>query len=338
MKWYINTDSFTLHRRVQQIMEKTAVLLVNLGTPDAPEPNAVRTYLKEFLSDPRVIDVPRWKWLPILNGIILPARSTKSAALYRSIWTEEGSPLLVISQKQKRALEKRFPEQKIKVALAMTYGNPAIKTELKSLHDWGMRHLIVLPMYPQYSSTTTASIWDRVQKEISSWMDIPKITFIRDYPDHPKFIEVYVDRIQKNIEENGEPNTVVVSYHGIPVHYAENGDDYQERCTKTTDALKKELSQLTFVQCYQSKFGNDPWLTPSTSETLEQLAKNGEKHVQVIAPGFATDCLETLEELVVENAKLFQDAGGKKYHYLPAVNDDKRFIDCLEDLVRKELD
>ena len=318
-------------------MEKTAILLVNLGTPDAPYPNQVRTYLKEFLSDERVIDLPRWKWLPILNGIILPRRSKKSAALYQSIWTEEGSPLLVISKKQHAALAKRFLKDEIKVALAMTYGNPSIKDELEKLHKWGVRHLIVLPMYPQYSSTTVAPIWDRVQREISTWIDIPKLTFIRDYPDLPKFIEVNVHRIQQCIAENGEPEAVVVSYHGIPLHYAQNGDDYEERCSRTTAALEKALPQLTFIQCYQSKFGKDPWITPNTSDIIVELAKSGKKHIQVLAPGFTADCLETLEELEVENREYFHKAGGEKYFYLPAVNDDERFIDGLEELVRKEI-
>lgn len=318
-------------------MEKTAILLVNLGTPDAPYPDQVRTYLREFLSDTRIIDLPRWKWLPILNGIILPRRSKKSAALYQSIWTEEGSPLLVISKKQKEALAKRFPEEEIKIALAMTYGNPSIKDELKELHEWGVRHLIVLPMYPQYSSTTVAPIWDRVQREISTWIDIPKLTFIRDYPDLPEFIEVNVDRIQQCIDKNGEPNAIVVSYHGIPLHYAKSGDDYEERCERTTEAIKKAFPHLTFLQSFQSKFGNDPWLTPNTSDVIRELAKSGKKHIQVLAPGFTADCLETLEEIEVENAEYFKEAGGEKYFYLPAVNDDERFIDGIEDLVRKEI-
>lgn len=317
--------------------ESTAVLLVNLGTPASYETEDVRLFLKEFLSDKRVIDKPKWQWFPILNGIILPRRSKKSAALYKSIWTEEGSPLLVISNKQAEALKQRFLNEDVQISLAMTYGEPSIESKLQELHGLGIKHLIILPMYPQYSSTTTAPIWDQVQQEISSWIDIPKISFIRDYPDHPKFIAANVSRIQTNIEENGTPDTVVISYHGIPVHYAVKGDDYEERCIKTTQALKRALPDLTFEHCYQSKFGNDPWLTPTTSETLERLAASGQKHVAILAPAFTADCLETLEELVMENAEIYRKAGGQKYYYLPAVNDDAAFIDCLEDIVRHEL-
>src|SRR5690554_5634452 len=318
-------------------MEKTAVLLVNLGTPDEPTPEAVKVYLREFLSDPRIIDYPRWKWLPILNGIILPRRSKKSAELYQSIWTEDGSPLLVYTKKQQELLQQRFSHPFLKITMAMNYGNPSVASELKKLHEWGVRHLIVLPLFPQYSSTTTASIWDNVQREVSTWFDVPKLTFIRDYPDHPKFIELLCNRIKASIAENGEPDAVAVSYHGIPLHYAENGDDYEERCTKTTNALRREFPNLEFIQCYQSKFGNDPWLEPNTSDVLVDFAKSDKKHVQIIAPGFVADCLETLEELEVENAELFREAGGVKYIYLPAANDDDLLIDCLEDLVRKEL-
>lgn len=318
-------------------MEKTAILLVNLGTPDEPTPEAVKVYLREFLSDPRIIDIPRWKWLPILNGIILPRRSKKSAALYQSIWTEEGSPLLVYTKKQQELLQERFSNNDLKISMAMNYGNPSVTDELEKLHEWGVRHLVVLPLFPQYSSTTTASIWDHVQRVISTWFDVPKLTFIRDYPDHPKFIETYVQRLKAYINKHGEPDAIVASYHGIPLHFAESGDDYEHRCSLTTDAIQRHFPNIPFIQCYQSKFGKDPWLEPNTSDVLKELPMEGKKHVLVIAPGFTADCLETLEELEIENAAYFKEAGGEKYYYIPAANDDELFIDCLEDLVKKEI-
>lgn len=318
-------------------MEKTAILLVNLGTPDAPTPKQVRPYLKEFLGDRRVIDLPRAQWLPILHGIILRVRPMKSARLYQSVWTDEGSPLLVHSQKQHTALQARFQEPEIQTALAMNYGNPSVPDELEKLHQWGVRKLIVLPLFPQYSSTTTASVWDNVTKTISKWRDIPELIFIREFADHPIFIQLLANRIHACIVKNGKPDCIVLSYHGIPARYAETGDDYPEQCRKTTEALQKQFPDLSFTECFQSKFGKEPWLEPSTSDTLRSLAEQGKKHVIILAPAFTADCLETLEELEVENRDIFIEAGGENYHYIPAANGDPLFIDALEDIVRKHL-
>ena len=318
-------------------MNKTAVLLVNLGTPDQPTTTSIRSYLKEFLSDRRVIDLPRWKWIPILHGIILRKRPKKTAALYQSIWTEEGSPLLATSNKQLKEMEKHFSDTTIKLALAMNYGQPSIKEELEKLHKWGMRRLIVLPLFPQYSSTTTASIWDHLNHTLSKWRDLPEVIFIRDYPDHPLWIRLLKKRIEQCTKENGHPDTLILSYHGIPERYANEGDDYPEQCLKTTLALKKELPNYNIITCYQSKFGKEPWLEPSTSNTLRQLAGNGTKHVQILAPSFTVDCLETLEELKVENRSIFMDNGGEQFHYIEAANDDPLFIECLVDLIKPYL-
>ncbi|TGA98879.1 ferrochelatase [Sporolactobacillus shoreae] len=317
--------------------EKTAVLLVNLGTPDAPDPASVRRYLGEFLSDPRVIDLPRWKWLPILHGIILRVRPKKSAALYQSIWTDNGSPLLVYSLKQKESLGKRLANDDVRVELAMNYGNPSLPSVLEELHQWGMKKLIVLPLFPQYSSTTTASAWDGVVRAVSKWRNLPELELIRDYPDHPRLIEALTGRVQTAISDYGQPDTLILSYHGIPVRYAETGDDYPERCRKTTDALRDKFPDLDIIESFQSKFGNEQWLEPSTSDILEELPARGKKNVFVAAPSFTSDCLETLEELKNENAAVFHQAGGISFHYLPAVNDSPQFMDCLEDLVRRYL-
>ena len=318
-------------------MKKTAILLVNLGTPNQPTTTSVRSYLKEFLSDKRVIDTPRWKWFPILHGIILRTRPPKTAALYQSIWTEDGSPLLSISFKQKKELEKHFSDSNITISLAMTYGQPSIEQELEKLHKWGMRRLIVLPLYPQYSSTTTASIWDHLNHTLSNWRDIPEVIFIRDYPDHPIWINLLKRRIEQCTKEHGQPDALLLSYHGIPKRYATEGDDYPSQCLKTTLALKKELPNYNIITCYQSKFGKEPWLEPSTSDTLRQLAESGTKHVHILAPSFTVDCLETLEELQVENRTIFINHGGEGYHYIKAANDDPLFIECLLDILKPYL-
>ncbi|RYL92623.1 ferrochelatase [Sporolactobacillus sp. THM19-2] len=318
-------------------MEKTAVLLVNLGTPDAPDAPSVRKYLAEFLSDPRVIDLPRWKWLPILHGVILRVRPKKSARLYQAIWSEHGSPLLYYSRKQQAALETRFRRDGVRISLAMTYGNPSIAGELSKLHAWGVRKLIILPLFPQYSSTTTASVWDSVRRAMSPWRDVPELIFIRDYPDHPLLIDALEARIRQCFSEHGTPDTLVVSYHGIPVRYARSGDDYPSRCMKTTEALIRRFPGLDVISGYQSRFGNEPWLTPATADILKSLPRAGKTRVCVIAPGFTSDCLETLHELKMDYAGLFRASGGETFHYIPAPNDSSLFIDCLENMIRNHL-
>jgi len=326
-----------IDEEVIHLMEKTAVLLVNLGTPDGPDVASVRTYLKEFLSDRRVIDLPKWKWLPILHSIVLQVRPKKSAKLYQSIWTNEGSPLMTYCEKQKRALQERFLHKGIRVSLAMTYGNPSVAAELDKLHKWGVKRLVVLPLFPQYSSTTTASIWDKVQRTISQWRDIPEIIFIRDYPDHPKLIQCLSRRVEHCMIKYGKPDALVLSYHGIPKRYADTGDDYPLRCQMTTEALRSAIPYIDIYESYQSKFGKEEWLEPSTDETLKSLAKNNKKHIQIMAPAFTADCLETLEELGEENKEIFLQNGGEQYHYLMAVNDDPLFIDCLEEIILAKL-
>lgn len=318
-------------------LKKTAILLVNLGTPDYYDTKSVRKYLKQFLGDKRVIDEPRWKWLPILHGVILRVRPKKSAQLYKTIWTEEGSPLLIHSNRQKDTLQSRFSSDNVRVSLAMTYGNPSIKSELKKLQQWGAEKFIILPMFPQYSSTTTAPVWDQVTTELQSWRAIPEVVFIRDFPNEKNFIKCLVEDIKNYIKDEGKPDALLLSYHGIPVKYAEDGDDYPKRCQLTTEAVEKYFPDLNIIQCYQSKFGNDPWLEPNTGDVLESLGKEGKQHVLIMAPAFTADCLETIEELEMEHKEIFLQSGGKKYHYLPAVNDNPLFIDSLETIVRKYL-
>lgn len=318
-------------------MEKTCVLLVNLGTPDAPNVKAVRRYLAEFLSDRRVIDLPRWQWLPILHGIILRVRPKKSAALYQSIWTEQGSPLLLHSLTQKRALQERFDKDAVRVELAMSYGAPSIASVLNRLHQWGLRRLVVLPLYPQYSSTTIAPIWDSLTRSLVKWRDLPSLSFIRDYADQPLYIAALAARIRQSFAADGLPEKLLLSYHGIPLRYAESGDDYPLNCKRTTAALQQLFPDIAILQSYQSKFGNEEWLTPATSDMIPKLAREGVRHLAVAAPAFTADCLETLHELQQENKQFFLSAGGQQFTYIPAVNEDKLFIDCLEDLARMHL-
>ncbi|MDD9147794.1 ferrochelatase [Sporolactobacillus sp. CQH2019] len=318
-------------------MLKTAVLLVNLGTPGAPTPAAVRRYLSEFLSDRRVIDLPRWKWLPILHGIILRVRPRKTAALYRQIWTSEGSPLLMNCLIQRSGLQKRLAADKIKVALGMSYGSPALRGELEQLHRWGVRHLIILPLYPQYSSTTVASVWDGCANVLAGWPDLPELSFITNYATHPLYIEALTERIQTEIRQNGKPDCLLLSYHGIPQQYADSGDPYAQHCLATTGALQKRLSDLKIIQSYQSRFGHEKWLEPDTLETVTSLAHQGIRHLAVMAPGFTSDCVETLYELAIENAAAFKKAGGESFHYIPALNDSSTFTACLEKLVRSRI-
>ncbi|MFS0781039.1 ferrochelatase [Bacillus sp. 1P06AnD] len=315
-------------------MKKTAILLVNLGTPASPETRDVKKYLQEFLSDPRVIDAPRWKWMPILHGIILRSRPQKSAALYHRIWTSHGSPIMHYSLKQRDLLEKRIGGKNINVALAMNYGEPSIPSQLQKLQEWGMEKLVVLPLFPQYSSTTTASIFDSVYSFLQKGKSLPEMCMIRDFPDDPHFIDLLEKRVKTCSTENGKPDTLILSYHGIPQRYADEGDDYPLRCRKTTEALRKRLPDYEVAESFQSKFGKEPWLAPSTNDVLTSLASQGKTHVQIMAPAFTADCLETLEELEEEHREIFMKAGGKNYHYLAAANDDPLFIDCLESLVR----
>ncbi|MCO7127082.1 ferrochelatase [Sporolactobacillus shoreicorticis] len=318
-------------------MDKTAVLLVNLGTPDAPDPKSVRRYLAEFLSDPRVIDLPRWKWLPILHGIILRVRPKKSAKLYQSVWTDEGSPLLLNGRRQQAALQERLADTGVKAVLAMSYGTPHLSGELEKLHQWGVRHLVVVPLYPQYSSTTVGSVWDGLQQSLAGWRDLPELAFIRDYPDHQSYIAALADRIRNTVSDHGMPGRLLLSYHGIPIRYARNEDDYPQRCRITTEIIRQQFPELSILETFQSKFGNEEWLKPATIDTVRALAGQGVKHIAVIAPGFSADCLETLQELAQENAHAFYEAGGQQFDYIPAVNDHPFFIDCLEDLVRQRL-
>lgn len=317
--------------------EKYGVLMVNLGTPEAPTPKAVKRYLAEFLSDRRVVDTPRALWLPLLYGVILPLRSPRVAKLYQSIWMEEGSPLLVYSRRQQQALAASLPD--IAVELAMSYGQPALPQALARLLAQDITRLIILPLYPQYSCSTSAAIWDAVARSLKGYRRLPSISFIRDYAAHPAYIAALSASVAHAFARHGRPDRLVLSFHGIPQRYAEEGDDYPQRCDVTRQALAAALDYPAeqVLMTFQSRLGRDPWLLPATDETMKSLPSQGVKRVQVICPGFAADCLETLEEIQVQNREIFEHAGGSAFHYIPALNDDAAHVEMLRQLVMAEL-
>lgn len=311
---------------------KTGILLANLGTPDAPTPGAVKRYLRQFLSDKRVVDTSRLLWWPLLRGVILPIRSPRVAKLYQSVWMEEGSPLMVYSRRQQQALAARLPDTP--VALGMSYGSPSLASAVDDLLAQGVEDIVVLPLYPQYSCSTVAAVWDELARILAKKRAIPGISFIRDYAEHPDYIHALAASVRASFAVHGEPDLLLLSYHGIPQRYANQGDDYPQRCRDTTRELVSALGlpPERVMMTFQSRFGREPWLTPYTDETLKMLGEKGTKHIQVLCPGFAADCLETLEEIAVQNREIFLEAGGKQYEYIPALNADAAHIEMMVNL------
>ena len=311
------------------------ILLANLGTPDAPTPAALRRYLAEFLSDRRVVDMPRLLWQPLLHGVILRTRPAKAARAYRSIWTDEGAPLLSISRRQQaglqRTLEARF-ETPVKVTLGMRYGNPSLGEALDELRAAGAWRVLVLPLYPQYSAATTASTFDALARTFSNWRRLPELRFVSHYHDHPG----YLDALAASVRERLAPEArLLVSFHGLPRRHVDEGDPYEVQCRETAQALARRLSlaEDRWAIAFQSRFGREEWLKPYTDELLREWAGRGVKRVQVVCPGFAADCLETLEEIAGENRALFLEAGGESFDYIPALNDREDHIRALADIL-----
>ena len=315
--------------------EKTGILLVNLGTPDAPTASAVKRYLRQFLSDKRVVDTSPLLWWPLLRGVILPLRSPRVAKLYQSIWMEEGSPLLVYSRRQQQALPARLHD--MPVVLGMSYGKPSLDSAVDGLIESGVTNIIVLPLYPQFSCSTVAAVWDELARILTRYRRVPGINFIRDYADHPAYINALAGTVRQSFAQHGEPDLLLMSYHGIPQRYADEGDDYPQRCRDTTRELvgALEIDPEKTMMTFQSRFGREPWLTPYTDETLKMLPQKGIKHIQVMCPGFAADCLETLEEIAEQNREIFLEAGGEKYEYIPALNDGAAHIEMMVQLVSR---
>ena len=317
--------------------ERVGVLLVNLGTPDAPTTTAVRRYLKQFLSDPRVVEYPRWLWWLVLNGVILRVRPSRSAHAYRQIWTEQGSPLLVLSQrltdKLQTALHRQVDSQ-IEVALGMTYGEPSIDSALQRLHAQNVRKLVVLPLYPQYSGSTTGSVFDSVTSVLKKWRWLPEIHFITQYHDCEPYVSALADSVQRHWQTQ-ERSHLLLSFHGLPKRYLLAGDPYHCQCLKTARLIAERLALKPdeWSVSFQSQVGREEWLKPYTDELLLQYAGQGPKRLTVICPGFAVDCLETLEEIALRNRQAFLDAGGERYDYVPALNDDDRHVQALLPLI-----
>lgn len=317
--------------------KKTVVLLANLGTPDNPSVPAVRKYLAEFLSDRRVIRMSPWIWRPILHGFILRVRPKQSAEAYKKVWTEEGSPLLTITLKQAAALDAVIGDD-VTVLPAMSYGNPSIKTVLDKLRD-KVDKLIVLPLYPQYSTTTTASTFDAVHTALKSWKQAPQLEQINDYHNDESYIEAIADSVNAYRAENGSGELLLFSYHGLPKDYLGDDEPYQEQCLETTRLVieKLGLSEEEWKLTFQSRVGPKEWLSPYTEETIRELGKQGVKKIDVICPGFSADCLETLEEIAIQNQEFFIESGGESISYIPALNDDETHINMMKRLVEKNL-
>ncbi|VTS03930.1 ferrochelatase [Tuwongella immobilis] len=315
------------------------ILLLQLGTPDAPYAGPVRRYLSEFLTDPRVIEVPRVIWWPLLNGIILTTRPWSSAKKYRRVWDKgvPGSPLRYYSQRQQDLVAERFPQAHVRYA--MTYGNPQIKTVVKEMLEAGVERIIVLPMFPQYSATTTAACTDMLFRIMLKVRHQPSIRIVPPYYLHPAYLDALKGIIQENREKlPWSADYCVLSYHGIPKKYAQKGDPYATQVSRTTRALTERLGwkRGTFIQTYQSRFGPAAWLKPYTDDTLERLAHEGKKKVFVAMPGFTADCLETIDEIGYEALEEFHEAGGEDLVACPCLNDDPRWIDALEQIIHEE--
>ena len=338
--------------------ERIGVLVTNLGTPDAPTAAAVRRYLAEFLTDPRVIELPRWVWRVILHGVVLRIRPRRSARAYASIWTPEGSPLLVNSRTIADALEARWvdapearrtdaPQERwagprpgrVAVALGMRYGAPSIPEALHALREAGAARIVVLPLYPQYSGTTGGSTFDAVAKTLSSWRRVPALRFIDHYHDDPGYIDALAASIEAAWSEGGRPDRLLFSFHGLPRRYLDAGDPYHCECRKTARlvAQKLGLDPGTWIVAFQSRVGREEWLRPYTDETLAEWGRERLGRIDVVCPGFSADCLETLEEIAIRGRDSFVAAGGGTLRYIPALNAGEAHVTALASLVERAI-
>jgi len=319
--------------------KKTAVLLANLGSPAATTTSAVRRFLKEFLWDPRVVNLPRPIWWLILHFFVLPFRPRKSANAYRKIWDAKGSPLIFLTRQLTEGVSEKLNEKGVITDYAMRYGEPSIAQRLRAFKEQGVDQVIVLPLYPQYSSTTTASIYDAVIQEFNQWRHLPSFQFISDYYQDEHYIAALADTIEKAWHEYGRNELLIMSFHGLPEVLTKWGDPYFYHCQKTAALVadKLGLNEKQWLLVFQSRFGKAEWLKPYCVDTLQRLPGQGIKKVDLVCPGFAVDCLETLEEIAMENKALFFAAGGEDYRYIPALNDSKFHVDAIVNLVDQHL-
>ncbi|WLP94981.1 ferrochelatase [Psychrobacter sp. M13] len=318
-----------------ELPPRIAVLLINLGTPDEPTAPAVRRYLKQFLSDPRVIEIPKFLWAIILNLFVLPSRPKRVAEAYASIWDGD-SPMRNILNTQVEKLESRLVDTvapfRVTTHAAMSYGNPGLPDVMDKLRLEGVDHFVMLPVFPQYSATSTGAVYDAITKWSLKQRNLPNITIVKDYFAHPLYIKALADSIRRFQAEHGKPEKLMFSFHGIPQPYMDKGDPYPRRCKCTAAQVAHELglSDDEWIISFQSRFGKQEWVKPYTDVVLDEWAKSGVKSVQILSPAFSADCLETLEELAIENRENFLEAGGEEYHYIPALNFDEAHIDLLE--------
>ena len=317
-----------------ELPPRIAVLLVNLGTPDEPTAPAVRRYLKQFLSDPRVIEIPQFLWAIILNLFVLPSRPKRVAEAYASIWDGD-SPMRNILNSQVEMLQSRLTESatpfRVSVHAAMSYGNPGLPDVMDKLRSEGVDHFVMLPVFPQYSATSTGAVYDAMTKWSLKQRNLPNMTIVKDYFAHPLYIKALADSIRRFQALHGKPEKLMFSFHGIPQPYADKGDPYPRRCKCTAAQVAHELglTEDEWIISFQSRFGKQEWVKPYTDVVLKDWGKSGVRSVQILSPAFSADCLETLEELAIENRETFLHAGGQEYHYIPALNADEAHIDLL---------
>ena len=319
---------------------KTGVLIVNLGTPDSTRWLDIRKYLKEFLSDRRVIEVNPILWQLILNLIILNLRPSKTARAYKEIWMKDinMSPLMYYTQKQAEKVSNSISNEDILVDFAMRYGNPSIKSKIKKLHDNGCENLVILPLYPQYAAPTTATVCDEVYRTLMSMRWQPSLKIIPHYESDPLYIDALVNSINSKIENiNWKPDLILASYHGIPKKYFEKGDPYHCYCHKTTRLITEKFNSIEIKTTFQSRFGPQEWLQPYTDKTLEELPREGKKNVLAICPGFSSDCVETLEEILIQGKESFINSGGENFDMVPCLNDNDDHIFLLKNLIEKNI-
>ena len=317
---------------------KTGVLLINLGTPDSTNWWDIRKYLKEFLSDKRVIEVNPLIWQIILNLFILTFRPSKTAKAYKEIWMNDinMSPLKYYTEMQLKKLKTKIKNENIILDYAMRYGNPSIKSKIQNLHDLGCEDLVILPLYPQYAAATTATVCDEVYRSLMKMRWQPSLQIVSHYESNPLYVDALVNSIKKKISEiSWVPDIIVASYHGIPKKYFDKGDPYHCYCQKTSRLIKEKFNSIPIMTTFQSRFGPQEWLQPYTDKTLEKLPKEGIKKILVVSPGFASDCVETLEEISIQGKESFEKSGGQKFEFIPCLNDNKDHIDLLEHLIKK---
>lgn len=322
----------------QGTLARSAVLLINLGTPDSPTPRAVRRYLRQFLSDPRVIEIPGVLWLPILYAFVLTTRPRQSARKYASIWYPEGSPLRVHTERQARLLGERLGPQ-VRVEFAMRYGGPSIPGMLARLKSEGCERVLLFPLYPQYAASTTASALDHATEFLRRTRNVPEIRLVKEFHDHPAYIAALAGLVREHWRRSGRPDKLIMSFHGLPRYTLARGDPYAQQCLDTARLLagRLGLAEGEWRAAFQSRFGRTEWIEPYTAPTLAEYGRQGLRRVDVVCPGFVADCLETLEEIGIEARKTFVDSGGAEFHLLPCLNERADWIDALAGIARQHL-